>query len=60
MKLSLLFFFLVSLSTVLADAKFKYEVGDKVDVMVSKVGPYANPSETYRLDSFPFSPTYPE
>ncbi|KAG0486753.1 hypothetical protein HPP92_008848 [Vanilla planifolia] len=32
----------------------KYKVGDKVPLYVNKVGPYRNPSETYRYYDLPF------
>ncbi|ERN11066.1 hypothetical protein AMTR_s00024p00115620 [Amborella trichopoda] len=53
----LLLLFLCSGVTVQSDASnHKYKPGDPVPLYVNKVGPFHNPSETYRYFDLPFCP----
>ncbi|GAV58446.1 EMP70 domain-containing protein [Cephalotus follicularis] len=54
------FVFLCSLTPVRSDASnHRYKVGDDVPLYANKVGPFHNPSETYRYFDLPFCSSAP-
>ncbi|KAL1197129.1 Transmembrane 9 superfamily member 4 [Cardamine amara subsp. amara] len=54
------FFFLRGVSQVISDGSdHRYKVGDDVPLYANKVGPFHNPSETYRYFDLPFCSSAP-
>jgi hypothetical protein len=59
-SLLLVFLFLYGVSPVISDGSdHRYKVGDDVPLYANKVGPFHNPSETYRYFDLPFCSSAP-
>jgi hypothetical protein len=50
----LTFVFALCVSSAVANTAIKFKKGDPVDLVANKVGPFANPTETYMYYSLPF------